>query len=182
MDNVDAARGPRFRGRPGTPITPTPTDAKQNFAAGNLSAQIGLSKHTCKTKLLKINTTNNSPITLGGKELEEVEAFTYPGSIVNKHGGTDTDVKETIGKARAVFLQLRNIWNAKAISTHTKLRIFNSIVKSVLLYGSETWRTTKPPHQRSKPSLTTASDEFLGYTGQKPSVMRTCGNKPSRDL
>ena len=107
-----------------------------------ISAQIGLSIHTGKTKLLKINTTNNSPITLGGKELEEVEAFTYLGSIVNKNGGTDADVKARIGKARAVFLQLRNIWNAKAISTHTKLRIFNSNVKSVLLYGSETWRTT----------------------------------------
>ncbi len=107
------------------------------------SAQVGLKIHPGKTKLLKINTANNSPITLGGKELEEVEVFTYLGSIVNKHGGTDADVKARLGKARVVFLQLKNIWSARAITTHTKIRIFNSNVKPVLLYGSETWRTTK---------------------------------------
>ena len=38
---------------------------------------------------------------------------------------------------------LKNIWASKEISTRTKLRIFNSNVKLVLLYGSETWRKTK---------------------------------------
>ena len=38
---------------------------------------------------------------------------------------------------------LQNIWKSREIRTNTKLRIFNSNVKSVLLYGSETWRTTK---------------------------------------
>ena len=45
-------------------------------------------------------------------------------------------------KARVAFQQLRNILNARAIVTQTKFRIFKSNVKSVLLYGSETWRTT----------------------------------------
>ena len=38
---------------------------------------------------------------------------------------------------------LKNIWASKEISTRTKLRIFSSNVKSVLLYGIETWRKTK---------------------------------------
>ena len=40
-------------------------------------------------------------------------------------------------------IQLQNIWSSKEISQRTKLRLFSSNVKSVLLYGSETWRTTK---------------------------------------
>ena len=43
---------------------------------------------------------------------------------------------------------LRNIWKSKEIRTETKLRIFNSNVKSVLLYGSETWRGTKKARQK----------------------------------
>ena len=38
---------------------------------------------------------------------------------------------------------LKNAWASKKISTRTKHCIFSSKVKSVLLYGSETWRKTK---------------------------------------
>jgi len=38
------------------------------------------------------------------KEIDEVETFTYLGSIIDKHGGTDADVKAVIGKARGAFI------------------------------------------------------------------------------
>lgn len=38
--------------------------------------------------------------------LEEVCSFGY------KQGGTDTDAKVRMGKPRAAFLQLENIWNS----------------------------------------------------------------------
>jgi len=59
---------------------------------------------------------------------------------LNVEGGNDEDIKIRIQKARAAFVMLRKIWNAKEIKTCTKLRIF---VKSVLLYGAETWHLTK---------------------------------------
>ncbi|VDP64541.1 unnamed protein product [Schistosoma curassoni] len=36
-----------------------------------------------------------------GKDLEDVKTFTYLGSIIDEYGGSDTDVKAPIGKARA---------------------------------------------------------------------------------
>ena len=36
----------------------------------------------------------------------------------------------------------KKVWNSREISTSTKVRLFNSNVKSVLLCGEETWRTT----------------------------------------
>ncbi|VDO74278.1 unnamed protein product [Schistosoma margrebowiei] len=83
-----------------------------------------------------------NPITLDGETLENVESFTHLGSIIDEQGGSDADVKVRIGKARAAFLQLKNIWNSKQLSTNIKVRIFNTNVKAVLLYGAETWRTT----------------------------------------
>ncbi|VDO59449.1 unnamed protein product [Schistosoma margrebowiei] len=82
-------------------------------------------------------------ITIDGKDLEDVKTFTYLGSIIDEHGGSDADVKARISKARAAYLQLRNVWNSKQLSTNTKVRIFNTNVKTILLYGAETWRTTK---------------------------------------
>ena len=104
-------------------------------------AQVGLNIRKGKTKILKVSTAREDPIILQGSKLEEVQAFSYLGSIIDKNGGTDTDVRARKGKAMAVYLQ--NIWNSKMLSTSTKIRLFNSNVKSILLYGAETWRKTK---------------------------------------
>ena len=114
----------------------------------NISEQVGLKIHESKTKILRINTENREPIRLRGKELEDIESFTYLGSILDKQGGTEADVKERIRKARTAFMQLRNIWKSKIIGINTKLRIFNSSVKAVLMYASQTWRTTKQTTNR----------------------------------
>ena len=110
---------------------------------GTTSSQVGLDIHPKKTQVMKMNTPSTDPVTLNGTSLEEVESFTYLGSIVDKQGGTDADVRCRIGKARTAFTLLRNIWISPQLLTKTKLRFFNSNVKAVLLYGSETWRTTK---------------------------------------
>ncbi|VDP21208.1 unnamed protein product [Schistosoma margrebowiei] len=106
-----------------------------------VSASVGLSIHKEKTKVLIFKAENSNSITLDGETLEDVESFTYIGSIIDEQGGSDTDVKARIGKARVAFVQLKNIWSSKQLSTNIKVRIFNSKVKAVLLYGAETWRT-----------------------------------------
>ncbi|XP_061184944.1 uncharacterized protein LOC133192958 [Saccostrea echinata] len=106
------------------------------------SAQIGLNINIAKTKILSANTPSHASLNIEGKEIEEVEHFTYLGSILDQQGRTEADIKARIGKARVAFLQLGNIWKTKGITTRTKVRLFNSNVKAVLLYGSETWRMT----------------------------------------
>ncbi|VDP18898.1 unnamed protein product [Schistosoma margrebowiei] len=83
-----------------------------------VSASVGLSKHKGKTKVLKYNTENNNPITLDGKTLEDVESFTYLGSIIDEHVGSNADIKVRIDKARTAFLPFKNIWNSKQLSAN----------------------------------------------------------------
>ncbi|XP_068723948.1 uncharacterized protein [Montipora capricornis] len=97
---------------------------------------------------MKINTTANNPVTVSGEPIKEVESFVYLGSVVGQQGGTDRDVTARIGKARAAFVMLKSIWASKEISARTKLRIFNSKVKSIQLYGCETWQMTKTIQQK----------------------------------
>ncbi|VDO67876.1 unnamed protein product [Schistosoma curassoni] len=111
-------------------------------SAAAVSASVCLNIHMGKTKVLKYNTENSNPVTLDGETLEDVESFTYLGSIIDEQGGSDADVKARIDKARAAFLQLKNIWNSKQLSANFKVTIFNMNVKVILLYGAETWRTT----------------------------------------
>nr|KAG5708629.1 hypothetical protein BaRGS_034846 [Batillaria attramentaria] len=65
------------------------------------SAGTGLKINRRKTELMKINTTANTPVTVGGEPIREVESFVYLGSVVDGQGGTDRDVTARIGKARA---------------------------------------------------------------------------------
>lgn len=72
-----------------------------------------------------------------------MDSFPYLGSIVTPDGGADEDVSSRIKKDKAAFAQLRSVWRSKEIILNTKICIFDSNVKSVLLYGSETWRVTQ---------------------------------------
>ena len=50
---------------------------------------------------------------------------------------------ERIKKARGAFGTLDTAWRSTTYSNNTKTRIFITNVKSVLLYGCETWKLTK---------------------------------------
>ncbi|VDO88207.1 unnamed protein product [Schistosoma margrebowiei] len=104
------------------------------------SASVGLNIHMGKTKVLKYSTHNTNQITL---DEEAVKSFTYLRSIIDEHGGSDAVVKTRTGKVSSAFLQFRSIWDSKRLSTDIKVRIFNTNVKTFLLHGAETWRTTK---------------------------------------
>ena len=40
---------------------------------------------------------------------------------------------------------MKNVWSSAKLSTRIKKRIFNSTIKPVLMYGSETWRMNSTP-------------------------------------
>jgi hypothetical protein len=106
------------------------------------SKLVGLQINTKKTKIMAIN-NRRKPMKIQNEETENVEEFTYLGSIVDKNGDTEKDIKSRISKAQIAFQSLRKIWQSNNLSLRTKLRLFNTNVKSVLLYGAETWKTTK---------------------------------------
>lgn len=59
--------------------------------------------------VMKINTTSQTPVTVVGEPIREVESFIYLRSIVDREDGTDRDIKSRIGKAGAAFTMLKNI-------------------------------------------------------------------------
>ncbi|VDP71770.1 unnamed protein product [Schistosoma curassoni] len=87
-----------------------------NVAAA--SAAVGLDIHKGKSRILQYNTACTNPIKIDGEDLEDVKAFTYLGRIIDEQGGSDADVKARIGKARAAYLQPKNIWNSKQLNVN----------------------------------------------------------------
>ena len=85
-----------------------------------------------------------------------MDKFSYLGSVVSKDGGADEDIKSRISKARHVFRTLTPIWRPSTLSLLNKIRIFNTNVKSVMLYGSETGAQQRPTETNYKRSSTGA--------------------------
>ena len=103
---------------------------------------VGLKINPCKTKTLRINHRCTDYIRIEGEKVEDVKSFVYLGSVLDKLGGTEADIKRRLALARIAFTSLQNIWRSGRFSQKTKLRILNSNVLSVLLYGAEMWRVT----------------------------------------
>ena len=115
---------------------------KQASNLETTAKNVGLYINPSKTKSMRINANNNTKTKIRGAEIDDVTQFTYLGSVISTSGGTDEDIQARKKKAQQAFAILKPIWRSKALRTATKIRIFNSNVKSILLYGSETWRIT----------------------------------------
>jgi hypothetical protein len=66
--------------------------------------------------------------------IDQLDRFTYLGSIINKDSGCLEDVKTRIAKAQGIFSQLKNVWKYRKISLRTKIRILEATVMTGVKY------------------------------------------------
>ena len=76
-------------------------------------------------------------IKIEGEEVHDVESFVYLGSVLDRLGGAEAEIKRQLA-----FTRLKYIWRSGRGSQKAKLRNLNSNVLSVLLYGAEIWKMT----------------------------------------
>jgi hypothetical protein len=106
-----------------------------------VASRVQLKINNNKPKYMTVNTHSNKNITVDSQATEKVQQFAYLGSTVDAKGGTEADVNQRIGKAQQAFYSMKKIWKTNILSLKHKLRIFNTNVKSILLYGCVKWRT-----------------------------------------
>lgn len=110
--------------------------------ANNIELKININK----TKSMEINTQQTAILQINNSQID-VEIFTYLGSILTKTGGTEADTCSTIRKAQQAFSLLSPVLNSSQYFTQTKLRLFQTNVKSVLFYElykiGKTWNQAK---------------------------------------
>ena len=88
-----------------------------------------------KCKVMRMNARREDKVMIERKEVEDVEEFVYLGATVIKKGGGTEDIKKRLSKAQGAFC--KKIWNTRSIGRNTKLKLFKTLVRPVLLYGCE---------------------------------------------
>jgi hypothetical protein len=110
--------------------------------------QFGMCFSPSKCKVLLQDRHEPVPdFTLNGDTLEVVERFVYLGGCFSTRGLQD-EITNRIAKARAAFANLRHLWRRHDVSIRLKGRVYNAAVRSVLLYGCETWPLRSQDIQR----------------------------------
>ena len=92
---------------------------------------------------MRLNCKNTEPIKFqNGDAINAKKPRILPnlGAVVSTERGYDKDMDSRLSKAKTAFRKLKKIWGSKQYNGRTKIRLFNTLVKPVLLYGSETWK------------------------------------------
>ena len=76
-------------------------------------------------------------------EIEFFQEYKYLGVIFDTSRTDDKEIRSRTIQARKCIACLNGILWSKDIRKERKLNIYNALIKSSLLYGSETWRLTE---------------------------------------
>jgi hypothetical protein len=102
---------------------------------------VGLTVNVGKSKTMRINPRKKDILHVQNEPVEDVKDFAYLGSTVSADGHLLVEIKSRIAKATSAFHKLHGIWKSRIYSIKTKTRLYKTYVRSVLLYGAETWKT-----------------------------------------
>ena len=86
---------------------------------------------------------------LAGSNLEVVDKFCYLGDMLDAGGGAESSTVTRVRSGWKKFRELLPLLTTKAISLKVKGELYAACVRSVMLYGSETWSIKVEESQRS---------------------------------
>ena len=107
------------------------------------SLEHGLRMNVKKTKTMVIRRNIKDgckvSIKVEGRELEQVERYTYLGQQITEDGRSDKEIRRRIEIARTSFINMRSILTSRKLKIETKKRLIRCYIMSTFLYASETW-------------------------------------------
>jgi hypothetical protein len=82
-------------------------------------------------------------VAIGNKHFEVVKEFVYLGSLTTPTNDVSLEIQRRIQTANRCFFGLRKNLQSRYLSRQTKFTIHKTLIRPVLLYGSETCVLTK---------------------------------------
>ena len=103
-----------------------------------------------KTKVMSIGKNNTAvTIRLNGMTMEQTDSYRYLGVRIHRSGKNEAELNDRIENAMKVYHALnRTLIRKKEVSTGTKMTVYKTIFRPILIYGSESWVLTQ--QQRNK--------------------------------
>lgn len=116
----------------------------------------GLKINFDKTKYIVVG-GNGRDLHIDGKVIKACREYKYLGVLITEEGNCQKEIRNRIIQTKQVTQKLNSLLWSNELRIQTKKRIYNTMVKSILTYGSETWEVTK----RNKDRLLATEMDFL---------------------
>jgi hypothetical protein len=71
-----------------------------------------------------------------------VSQFKYLGTTVTNHNLIQEEIKRSLNSGNACCHLVQDLLSSRLLSKNLKIRIYKTIILSVVLYGYETWSLT----------------------------------------
>ena len=110
--------------------------------------KIGIWKNPRNADIMKIRTHQHKPNCYRRRNTPRSWNVCDLGCEMRNEGDIKNWVSIRIGKAEAAFRNMEKVWIENCMSMCTKIKLFNSIILSVLWYGSESWKGLREIEER----------------------------------
>jgi len=72
-------------------------------------------------------------------QIDQVSSFSYLGTIVSGNRTLEEELTERIAKGNKAFYANKTGFKSKLVSRKSKLKLYWSVIRPIVVYGCETW-------------------------------------------
>ena len=91
---------------------------------------------------------NREPVKILGEELERVTHFKYLGTSMEEEGGMETEITKRVGAGWRNWKKCSGVQCDRRMPVKLKGKVYKTVIRPAMLYGAETWATTKRQEKR----------------------------------
>ena len=91
---------------------------------------------------------NREPVKILGEELERVTHFKYLGTSMEEEGGMETEITKRVGAGWRNWKKCSGVLCDRRMPVKLKGKVYKTVIRPAMLYGTETWATTKKQEKR----------------------------------
>ena len=109
--------------------------------------------HRPKTQFMDFNFEqsqqgNREPVKILEEELERVTHLKYLGKSMEEEGGMVTEITNLVGAGWRNWKKCSGVLCDRRMSVKLKGKVYKTVIRPAMLYGAETWATTKRQEKR----------------------------------
>ena len=128
----------------------------------------GLKMNAKKTETMVCSKSGEEQVNIRGshgEELKQVKSFKYLGSLIhNNKGGCEKEVQARVSVSWMKRREVTTVWNDKRMLTRLKAKIYTTMVRPVMTYGSECWGLKKKDERKLNTTEMRMLRTMLGVT------------------
>jgi sorting nexin-29 len=112
------------------------------------AVKIGLQVNVDKTKFLMVAASERTRklvgthLVIGSYKFEVVDSFVYLGALISNNFDTTSEIRRRILAAQRAYFSIKHLLSSRKIARGTKFAMYRTLIRPVVLYGSESWNMT----------------------------------------